>query len=204
MADTLYNCLGGYDAIAAVCDDLLPRLVGDAQLARFWQSRARTAYAAKGNCWSISCAHALAAPLLRRPRHEDLASRDGHQRERLAALYWRVRQHDQQRRRGPCSSSTKSPPSRCTRHRPRTSPRLVFRAGPDRRSAASRLSSVQVQALRVRKLVASIRGRRRPRLRGFSDSAMILCHGPAARALLSAKPSEPGHGTISSAKYHQK
>jgi hemoglobin len=35
MADTLYKRLGGYDAIAAVCNDLLPRLMGDAQLARF-------------------------------------------------------------------------------------------------------------------------------------------------------------------------
>jgi hypothetical protein len=28
MPDTLYKRLGGYDAIAAVCDDLLPRKVG--------------------------------------------------------------------------------------------------------------------------------------------------------------------------------
>ena len=61
MPDTLYKRLGGYDAIAAVCDDLLPRLMGDAQLARFWQNGRRTAYAAKSNCWSISYAHALAA-----------------------------------------------------------------------------------------------------------------------------------------------
>ena len=40
MSDTLYKRLGGYDAIAAVCDDLLPRLMGDAQLSRFWQNRA--------------------------------------------------------------------------------------------------------------------------------------------------------------------
>ncbi len=37
---TLYARLGGYDAIAAVCDDLLLRLRADAQLARFWQNRA--------------------------------------------------------------------------------------------------------------------------------------------------------------------
>ena len=41
MADTLYKRLGGYDAIAAVCDDLLPRLLGDAQRVRFWQNRAQ-------------------------------------------------------------------------------------------------------------------------------------------------------------------
>ena len=40
MSDTLYSRLGGYDAIAAVSDDLLPRLMADAQLGRFWQNRA--------------------------------------------------------------------------------------------------------------------------------------------------------------------
>ena len=36
---TLYSRLGGYDAIAAVADNLLPRLMGDDQLGRFWQHR---------------------------------------------------------------------------------------------------------------------------------------------------------------------
>ena len=36
---TLYERLGGYDAIAAVCNDLLPRLRSDAQLGRFWAHR---------------------------------------------------------------------------------------------------------------------------------------------------------------------
>lgn len=36
---TLYAHLGGYDSIAAVADDLLPRLMSDAQLGRFWQNR---------------------------------------------------------------------------------------------------------------------------------------------------------------------
>src|SRR2546430_13076873 len=36
---TLYARLGGYDAIAAVANDLLPRLMADAQLGRFWQHR---------------------------------------------------------------------------------------------------------------------------------------------------------------------
>jgi hemoglobin len=36
---TLYARLGGYDAIAAVADDLLPRLMADSQLGRFWQHR---------------------------------------------------------------------------------------------------------------------------------------------------------------------
>lgn len=37
---TLYARLGGYDAIAAVADDLLPRLMSDPLLARFWANRA--------------------------------------------------------------------------------------------------------------------------------------------------------------------
>jgi hemoglobin len=37
---TLYERVGGYDAIAAVVGDLLPRLRADPQLGRFWQHRA--------------------------------------------------------------------------------------------------------------------------------------------------------------------
>ena len=36
---TLYERLGGYDAIAAVCNDLLPRLRSDPQLGRFLAHR---------------------------------------------------------------------------------------------------------------------------------------------------------------------
>jgi hemoglobin len=36
---TLYERLGGYDAISAVADDLLPRLRADPQLGRFWAYR---------------------------------------------------------------------------------------------------------------------------------------------------------------------
>jgi truncated hemoglobin YjbI len=89
MPDTLYKRLGGYDAIAAVCDDLLPRLIGDAQLARFWQNRAEDSLRREKQLLvNFLCACSGGPLLLRRPRHEDLASRDGHQRERLAALYW--------------------------------------------------------------------------------------------------------------------
>jgi hemoglobin len=37
--DTLYIRLGGYDAIAAVADDLVSRLQADEQLGRFWLHR---------------------------------------------------------------------------------------------------------------------------------------------------------------------
>ena len=36
---SLYERLGGYDAITAVASDLLPRLVADQLLGRFWQNR---------------------------------------------------------------------------------------------------------------------------------------------------------------------
>jgi hemoglobin len=40
MSDkSLYSRLGGYDALVAVADDLLPRLKSDPQLGRFWAHR---------------------------------------------------------------------------------------------------------------------------------------------------------------------
>lgn len=40
MSDkSLYERLGGYDAISAVASNLLPRLVADPHLGRFWQYR---------------------------------------------------------------------------------------------------------------------------------------------------------------------
>jgi len=39
MTESLYARLGGYDAIAAVVDNLLARLTKDSPLARFWQNR---------------------------------------------------------------------------------------------------------------------------------------------------------------------
>ena len=36
---TLYERLGGYDAISAVVKDLMPRLMSDSRLGRFWENR---------------------------------------------------------------------------------------------------------------------------------------------------------------------
>lgn len=36
---TLYQRLGGYDAITAVIDELLPRVRGDQRIAHYWQHR---------------------------------------------------------------------------------------------------------------------------------------------------------------------
>ena len=40
---TLYDRLGGYDAITAVANDRLPRLQTDPQLGRFWAHRGEDA-----------------------------------------------------------------------------------------------------------------------------------------------------------------
>lgn len=37
--NSLYNRLGGYDAVAAVAGNLLPRLIADSKLGRFWAHR---------------------------------------------------------------------------------------------------------------------------------------------------------------------
>lgn len=39
MGASLYEKLGGYDSIAAVVDQLLPRLMSDPVLGRFWKHR---------------------------------------------------------------------------------------------------------------------------------------------------------------------
>jgi len=38
---SLYERLGGYDAIAAVCDDLLERLLNDSQLKGYWRGHSQ-------------------------------------------------------------------------------------------------------------------------------------------------------------------
>jgi hemoglobin len=38
---SLYERLGGYDGIAAIVDDLLPRLLGDSQLAVYWKGKCK-------------------------------------------------------------------------------------------------------------------------------------------------------------------
>lgn len=38
---SLYDRLGGYDGVAAIVDDLLPRLLGDAILAVYWKGKCK-------------------------------------------------------------------------------------------------------------------------------------------------------------------
>lgn len=39
MANSLYDRLGGYDAITAVTNDFLDRMQSDGQVGRFWENR---------------------------------------------------------------------------------------------------------------------------------------------------------------------
>lgn len=39
MPDSLYQRLGGYDAITAVVNDFIPRMQADGQVGRFWENR---------------------------------------------------------------------------------------------------------------------------------------------------------------------
>lgn len=59
MQDTLYARLGGYDAISAVVNNLLPRLIADQQLGRFWQNRGMDGIAREKQLLiDYLCAHA--------------------------------------------------------------------------------------------------------------------------------------------------
>ena len=59
---TLYERLGGYDAIAAVVSDLLPRLRGDSELGHFWQHRAEDSLKrSKQHLIDFLCSRARAA-----------------------------------------------------------------------------------------------------------------------------------------------
>ena len=70
---TLYERLGGYDAISAVADDLLPRLQTDSQLARFWQHRGADGLKREKQLLvDFLCSSAGGPPLLHRTRHEGL------------------------------------------------------------------------------------------------------------------------------------
>ena len=61
---TLYTRLGGYDSIAAVSSDLLPRLRGDALLGRFWAHRGDDGIAREKQLLIDFLCHCAGGPLL--------------------------------------------------------------------------------------------------------------------------------------------
>ena len=60
---SLYARLGGYDAIAAVADNLLPRLMSDPKLARFWAVRAEDSVRREKQLLIDFLSHSAGGPL---------------------------------------------------------------------------------------------------------------------------------------------
>src|SRR5215467_5873787 len=61
---TLYARLGGYDAIAAVADNLLPRLMSDERLGRFWAHRGKDGLRREKQLLIDFLCHCAGGPLL--------------------------------------------------------------------------------------------------------------------------------------------
>jgi len=80
---TLYERLGGYDAIAAVANDLLPRLQADPQLGRFWAHRGEDGVKREKQLLIDFLCTSAGGPMLPRQGHGVLPPRHAHQRERL-------------------------------------------------------------------------------------------------------------------------
>ncbi len=75
MTDTLYARLGGYDAIAAVADNLLPRLMGDEQLGRFWEHRGEDGLRREKQLLIDFLCHSAGGPMYYTGRGMELAHR---------------------------------------------------------------------------------------------------------------------------------
>ena len=61
---SLYARLGGYDAIAAVVDNLLPRLISDEMLGRFWAHRGEDGVRREKQLLIDFLCHSAGGPLL--------------------------------------------------------------------------------------------------------------------------------------------
>ena len=93
QSDTLYQRLGGYDAIAAVVDDLLPRLTSDEQLGRFWAHRGEDGLQREKQLLIDFLCHASGGPLYYTGR--DMAT--SHRGMRISGSDWdRFISHAQQ------------------------------------------------------------------------------------------------------------
>lgn len=76
---SLYQRVGGYDAIAAVVDDFVGRLVGDKQFARFFAGHSTDSLKRiRQHIVDQFCAAAGGPLPLHRPRYEDDASGPGY------------------------------------------------------------------------------------------------------------------------------
>lgn len=83
---SLYQRLGGYDAITAVVDQLLPRLQSDPQLGRFWAHRGTDGLRREKQLLIDFLCHSTGGPLYYTGR--DLKT--SHQGMRISAGDWRI------------------------------------------------------------------------------------------------------------------
>src|SRR6266850_1603126 len=86
---SLYNRLGGYDAIAAVVDDLLPRLRSDELLSRFWTSPRSVDTHNRERQLAVDFIEAAAGgpTFYLGQGHEGITQRDGHYKGRLRGFH---------------------------------------------------------------------------------------------------------------------
>ncbi len=70
---SLYTRLGGYDAIAAVAEELLSRLTTDAKLKRFWDHRGDDGVAREKQLLIDFLCHSAGGPLFYAGRNMELA-----------------------------------------------------------------------------------------------------------------------------------
>ena len=83
---SLYQRLGGYDAIAAVVSDLLPRLTGDPLLGRFWAHRGEDGLLREKQLLIDFLCHAAGGPLYYTGR----AMKPTHTGMRISAADWQA------------------------------------------------------------------------------------------------------------------
>lgn len=97
---TLYQRLGGYDAIAAVCADLLPRLQADPLLERFWLHRGEDGIKREYQLLVDFLCNAAGGPMYYTGRDMKLSHKGhAHQRRRLGDVHASSARHAGQVRR---------------------------------------------------------------------------------------------------------
>ena len=84
--DSLYQRLGGYDAIAAVAENLLPRLASDPGLGRFWANRGEDGVRREKQLLIDFLCDRAGGPLFYTGREMDLS----HKGMNISAEDWRV------------------------------------------------------------------------------------------------------------------
>lgn len=83
---SLYERLGGYDAVSAVANDLLPRLRGDSQLGRFWAHRGEDGIAREKQLLIDFLCQSAGGPLYYRGRDMALS----HKGMRISSSDWKI------------------------------------------------------------------------------------------------------------------